>query len=329
METVQLRLNYRSAGRIIRASEMALGEERGYEPRDAEREATIRFIECPEGLKEQSRRIVEEIIPTALASKPDRQFGDIAVLYRAANIGDQVAEQLTAAGIDYIRIDSAAPYRKCALTSWIEDCAAWCAGGWREGRPSLRGLIDRWIGFRRGHASEMTRRAEGRRLTGFLWAHRNDGGDAAAFVTVIRDELLKPLFSEEPSLADQREQVQRMVTAFAPDGPLSALDLAGLGGRDGSPTQVNLLTLHSAKGCEYDVVIMLGLDLGTIPWRNEPPEVLRESRRLFYVGFTRARDEVHMLYSGWVMTRYGRRDWGRSPFVEELAGCGKRIARRD
>jgi superfamily I DNA/RNA helicase len=42
---------------------------------------------------------------------------------------------------------------------------------------------------------------------------------------------------------------------------------------------------------------MVGLDLGNLPWRNETPEKLRESRRLFYVGLTRARDEVHMLYS--------------------------------
>jgi DNA helicase-2/ATP-dependent DNA helicase PcrA len=79
-----------------------------------------------------------------------------------------------------------------------------------------------------------------------------------------------------------------------------------------------LLTLHSAKGCEYDVVIMVGMDLGCIPWRNEQPAALRESRRLFYVGLTRARDEIHMLYSGFVETRRGRMYFGRSPFVQEL-----------
>jgi DNA helicase-2/ATP-dependent DNA helicase PcrA len=89
--------------------------------------------------------------------------------------------------------------------------------------------------------------------------------------------------------------------------------LKGLGGRDGSPEHLNLLTLHSAKGCEYDVVIMVGMDLGCIPWRNETGATLRESRRLFYVGLTRARDELHMLYSGFVETRRGRMNFGRSP----------------
>lgn len=80
-----------------------------------------------------------------------------------------------------------------------------------------------------------------------------------------------------------------------------------------------MLTLHSAKGCEYNVVFMVGMDMGAMPWANESEAELRESRRLFYVGLTRARDAVHILYSGWTADRYGRiRRLGRSSFVEEL-----------
>src|SRR4051812_13453948 len=130
--------------------------------------------------------------------------------------------------------------------------------------------------------------------------------------------MLDALMAAELGLADQREQVQRMSAALAEGGALSELDLASLGGRDGSPLHLNLLTLHSAKGCEYDVVIMVGLDLGSLPWRGAAPAKLRESRRLFYVGLTRARNEVHMLYSGFVDTPRGRMHFGRSPFLDEL-----------
>ncbi len=318
VESIRLEINYRSAGRIVRASEMALGENRGYRPQDPRREATIEFVECPNGLREQAAIAVSRLIPAALAAKQGRCLGDIAILYRDYRAGTVVADEVSGAGLEFTRADRAAPYRKCGLTSWIEDCAAWCAGGWREGVPQLRDLLERWRGFRRGRRSEREAQVADRIVTEFLWGHRESDGSTAAFVGSIRTELVDGLVALEPSLRDQREQVGNMETALGPEGALAGLELAGLGSRDGSPEQLNLLTLHSAKGCEYDVVIMLGLDLGTLPWRNERAEKLLESRRLFYVGLTRARDAVYMLYSGWVDTPSGRMRWGRSPFLNEL-----------
>jgi len=318
VERVQLQLNYRSASRIVSASEMALGESRGYQSHDPDREAVIAFVERDDGLAGQAAHAVSEIIPAALAAKPGRSLGDIAILYRDFRAGDIVAEAVTAAGLDFVRVDNAAPYRKVALTSWIEDCAAWCAGGWREARPQLRGLLDRWLGFHRARISDEQARGEAQRLTQLLWSLRTDDGVARDFVAALKTGMLDALMAAEPSLSDQREQVGRMVAALALGGSLADLDLASLGGRDGSPLHLNLLTLHSAKGCEYDVVIMVGLDLGSLPWRNELPAARRESRRLFYVGLTRARDEIHMLYSGFVDTARGRMHWGRSPFLDEL-----------
>ena len=318
VESVRLQLNYRSAGRIIRASELVLEEPRGYQPHDPTRQATIEFTERPGGLEDQATFIMGSIIPQALAAKPGRQLGDIAILYRAATVGDVMADAATAAGINFVRIDNAAPYKKVGLTSWIEDCAAWCAGGWRQGKPQLGGLISRWLGFRAGRASESAARAAAVQLTRFLAAHRADEAFAAPFVVAIRSQLVDPLAAAEPSLADQSEQVRRMGVAFAAGGKLADLDLRSLGGRDGSPDHLNLLTLHSAKGCEYDVVVMVGMDMGAMPWRREGEAELRESRRLFYVGLTRARDAVHMLYSGWIPGKYGNQRLGPSPFIVEL-----------
>lgn len=318
VERIQLEVNYRCAEEIVRASERALGEVRGYRAWNGERSARIQMVECPHGMPEQAQQAILRVISAALAAKPGRSLGDIAILYRKAGVGDIVAAAASTAGLDFIRVDNAAPYRKCALTSWIEDCAAWCAGGWQEAKPLLQGVLDRWLAFRRRRLQDAEARVERRRLTEFLWARRGNG-PARDFVSTLCAVLLDELIASEPSLMDQAEQVRSMVSALGVGGVLQDLDIARLGGRDGSPNQLNLLTLHSAKGCEFDVVIMLGLDEGDFHWTTVQGAELAESRRLFYVGLTRARDEVYMLYSGWSENRWGRRFYsGRLRFLNEL-----------
>ena len=80
------------------------------------------------------------------------------------------------------------------------------------------------------------------------------------------------------------------------------------------------MTLHSAKGLEFDVVIMAGVDEGNLPnWSCTTGSQLAQQRRLFYVGLTRAKREVHLTYSGWTENRYGRRfAKGPSRFLSEV-----------
>lgn len=318
VEKIQLQLNYRSASRLIRASEMVLGEERGYRANDPKRAAVIDYVRCPDGLEDQLAFAIQKIIPAALAAKPKRRLGDIAILYKDYKGGNAAAEAALACGLPFVRVDNAAPYRKVALTSWIEDCAAWCAGGWREAEPRLSGIINRWLGFYASLASNDERQDISVRLTRFLWAHRQDDAAASVFIEAIREDLLNQLMLEQSSLGDQIEEVEKLTRALNSGGPLEGFSTRELGAQDGSPDHLNLLTFHSSKGCEYDVVIMIGLDQGAFPWNNITQTQLAADRRLFYVGLTRARDAVYMLYSGWIPTRNGRWELGRSIFVDEL-----------
>lgn len=96
VERVQLQMNYRSGSRIVMASEMALGEARGYQASDPAREATIEFVLRAGGMDDQVAHAVRQIIPAALAAKPGRTPGDIAVLYKDYRAGNFVAEAVTA-----------------------------------------------------------------------------------------------------------------------------------------------------------------------------------------------------------------------------------------
>lgn len=85
--------------------------------------------------------------------------------------------------------------------------------------------------------------------------------------------------------------------------------------------KVTLMTLHAAKGLEFPAVFMVGMEDGLFPSMRaleEGPKQLEEERRLCYVGMTRAREELHLLYAQSRM-QFGQRSYsGPSRFLEDM-----------
>lgn len=84
---------------------------------------------------------------------------------------------------------------------------------------------------------------------------------------------------------------------------------------------VTLMTLHAAKGLEFPVVFMVGLEEGILPhsrvFESDPSE-LEEERRLCYVGMTRAREELHVTYA-YSRLQFGNRSYNPiSRFIEDM-----------
>ncbi len=102
-----------------------------------------------------------------------------------------------------------------------------------------------------------------------------------------------------------------------------AMLVASADALDPSADAVTLMTLHNAKGLEYPVVFLTGLEDGLFPLSqsfDDPPK-LEEERRLFYVGITRAQEKLYLSH-----TEMRRRNGEllpsiKSRFLREIAGA--------
>ncbi len=89
---------------------------------------------------------------------------------------------------------------------------------------------------------------------------------------------------------------------------------------DGDESQILLMTLHSAKGLEYPVVFLMGMEDGIFPHLRAlgDPDELEEERRLCYVGITRARERLYLTHA-WSRTIYGSTQYNPpSRFIDEI-----------
>ena len=93
--------------------------------------------------------------------------------------------------------------------------------------------------------------------------------------------------------------------------------LTGSDERDDTGEKLTLMTLHSAKGTEFPVVFIIGMEEGSFPmWRQNLTETeIEEERRLFYVGMTRAQEQLYLSSTEY---RFDDRQRAASLFVREI-----------
>ena len=131
-----------------------------------------------------------------------------------------------------------------------------------------------------------------------------------------RDLNIGALVSEVQVFADLPEFLQEVAL-------VSSADTAA--GKE----KVTLMTIHAAKGLEFPVVFMVGMEEGIFPHSRiyeAGPSELEEERRLCYVGMTRAREELHLSYAQ-SRLQFGQR--GYNPVSRFIADMGDQLAEID
>lgn len=165
---------------------------------------------------------------------------------------------------------------------------------------------------------------------------QDEVGDAPA------DELARSLIEETGMLEELRrddtveslsrwENVQELLNAVAEyvdeteEGTLADFLqevslMTDVDGLEEDANRVTLMTLHASKGLEFPVVFVTGLEEGLFPLSRatEKREELEEERRLFYVGVTRAEEQLFLSYAR-SRYRYGEhQDNTKSRFLDEV-----------
>ncbi len=303
---ISLEWNYRSPQKLIDAAIQHLGEERIVRGRPDG--GSIEAIECSGGFDHQLTKAQQLIAAERARGTP---LDEIAVILRFNKSLDRAVSTLEAHLPVFARRDRG--YRQTPATSLLEAMAAWSVQP-RDGRGVRFADVIR--------RSRSVTRADQKTLTVWIeiMLRYRSTPDAPAidFVEAIAAATFASKLHRSRGEDDVLE-FARMRKALRDGGALEGTTLEDLGLRARARDRLLISTVHGAKGLEFDVVMILEVEEGVMPFFiAKTPVQLEEERRMFYVAMTRARDRVYCLWSPWRQTNFGRRHDGPSPYLRTL-----------
>ncbi|MCF6291162.1 MAG: UvrD-helicase domain-containing protein [Desulfobacterales bacterium] len=282
-------------------------------------------------------------------------FGDIAVLYRSSQQAGPLSEALTRRGIP-IQVVGVRPFY---LTEAVRPLYYWLRAAVVEelsmSAPEYLNLLRELPGIGAASLKKLEARLGLGDIADFFEraATCNLPATARSVLTGLEQNLcrfrgqvaengpvplLNRVIKELDIDPDQAEVARFLELAGSFGSDLGALvrylkrNVAGTV-YDDQAEAVALMTLHKAKGLEFPVVFITGLEEGVLPWFSASQEEagegdIEEERRLFYVGLTRARRSLVLTGSASRTIFGGTHDQQPSRFLAEIPeGLVTRVAR--
>lgn len=328
-KVVRLGINYRSPGRLLRAAQVLIKNNRLRQEKELEAikgdGLPIRLYAALDGLDE-AYYVTAEI--ERLRRVEGVELREVAVLYRVNTLSRTLEEALIAQGIPYEVVRGLRFYERMEVKDLIsylrlivnptdelsllriinrprrgigKRTIATIQSHARQERIPLWKALEQ-IGDNVINATTRKRIKEFIELIERLWAQAGELRPAELAELVLeRTGYLKSL-QDDPAAEERRGNIKELLGQLREHESLEEFleGLALLSEADGrSPEErVALMTLHVAKGLEFDVVFIIGLEEGLLPHsRAIQEDGIEEERRLIYVGMTRAKQRLYLSFA--------------------------------
>jgi DNA helicase-2/ATP-dependent DNA helicase PcrA len=349
---VKLEQNYRSTGAILEAAHNVISKNK---------ERTDKKLWTAEGPgapvqvhelydeSEEARLVASRI--QAQTAMNARRADDFAVLYRTNAMSYMLERALLQAHVPYKIIGGVRFYDR----KEIKDVIAYLrllfqpndrVSFGRIANVPARGVgassLERFVTWqsntglniiealqRVNEADGLTPRAKKSLLKlGDLFAGLQNSSDEPSLIIerlLERSGYLNHIRDGSPQAEDREENISSLVSDAKQFASLSdflqEVALMSSADENSSEASVTLMTLHAAKGLEFPVVFMVGMEEGIFPHsriHEAGPSELEEERRLCYVGMTRAREELHLSFAA-SRLQFGQRGYNPpSRFIADM-----------
>ncbi|MGI1660139.1 MAG: ATP-dependent helicase [Desulfitobacterium sp.] len=304
IECIRLLNNYRSSQSIVNASEYVLDSQRGYVASGALKDypATMDFIVCDSGMDEQYQKTVELVRRFHSEEIP---YHEIAILVGKNDEVKALKDEFDKQGIPvYLARQD---FRNTEFIFWLQSCASWLED---KATASFDEISQKWIGFL-SHKQAVANSDDydlllRRTLLKVLETSKQYKDNLFEWLMYVLNELdFQNVFDGSERYPDEIKNLKSLIRAAKQTEPVLTIGfIARLGVPD---NQVVLSTRHSAKGLEFDVVMMLGMEKDSFPnYYDTTQRRIDEARRLCFVAVSRARKACILLRSKQLPNKYGK-----------------------
>ncbi len=354
---VVLEQNYRSTQTILDAANAVIANNPTRRPKalwteQGHGESVVRYY--AEDEHDEGRWLAGEVLRLHRGARFD--WGDIAVFYRTNAQSRAIEEELVRLDIPYQVVGGTRFYDRAEVKDLLAYLRAVANPADEVSLKRIVNVPKRGVGdtsvarldryatehhvpFTDAMADAQRAGVSGKALSGLtdlqqllddLRAERQDGAGPARLLEMILDRTgyQQALEAEHTIEAAGRiENIEELVGAARDadhlDEFLEQVSLvADADEVDGDTSKVTLMTLHTAKGLEYPVVFIVGMEDGVFPHLRSLGEAdeMEEERRLAYVGITRARQRLYLSHA-WCRNLWGQTQYNPpSRFLSEIPG---------